>query len=75
MRSKPGNKLKKIRSLVLALSLTGCITEPEHKVIHEDYQMPPSCLHSDSTTWTDTTETQAMSCKIDPSVSPIPPGP
>lgn len=52
--------------IILALILTGCITSPETKTVHRDYSFDPACLKEDSTTWTDTTETQHMSCTIDP---------
>jgi hypothetical protein len=66
MKSKSGNKLKKIRGLVIAagLALTGCLTEP--KTIYEDHEAPASCLQYNSTTWTDTSEVTHMSCTINP---------
>jgi hypothetical protein len=49
----------------LALVFIGCITDsPKTRVVHEEYTMDPACLHEDSTTWTDTTETRNMSCVV-----------
>lgn len=76
MKSKAGHKLKKIRKLaILTTTLTGCIFSPEPKTVHEDYSVPPECLHYDSTTWTDTSEVEHMSCKIDSLPNIRPPAP
>lgn len=78
MRSKPGNKLKKIRKLALAasLTLTGCILSPEHKtvIIHKDYSVGPDCLTPDTTTFTDSSEIHTVAtCTVGDSTDPGPP--
>jgi hypothetical protein len=53
-----------MKYLILALTLTGCLMEPEQKTIHRDTQVGPECLREDSTTWTDTSETKHISCEV-----------
>jgi hypothetical protein len=57
---------------LFALTLTGCILSQDPKVIQKDHQVGPECLHEDSTTWTDTTETRHHSCELG---DPRPPAP
>lgn len=57
--------------IAFALILTSCILSPEPKTLHEDHEIAPSCFHEDSTIWTDTTEVEHLSCKID-SLLPAP---
>jgi hypothetical protein len=59
---------------LFALTLTGCLMEPEQKTVTRNYDVGPECLHEDSTTWTDTTETRHHSCELDLS-DPRPPSP
>jgi hypothetical protein len=66
---------------LLAISLTGCLMEPEQKTVTRDYSVGPECLgQEDSVTWTDTTETRHHSCVVDPTEprdpsDPRPPSP
>lgn len=66
MKSKAGNKLKKVRGWALAgsLALTGCLMDPEPKAVQVDHQAPESCSHEDSTTFTDSSEVTHMSCTV-----------
>lgn len=77
MKSKAGNKLKKVRGFTLAmvaLALTACLMEPEQKD-PPTHQIDPSCFHLDSTTWADSGDVDHLSCHFDPSNNPVPPGP
>ena len=74
MKSKAGNKLKKVRGLVLivGLALTGCLTEPQ-PVIH-DHEAPAGCLDKvDSVTFSAPGETWHYFCFIGDSTEPQPP--
>ena len=60
-----------MKYLLLALALTGCLMDPHPKDTIVNVYCP---ARPDSTSWADTSEIDHMSCRMDPSGEPKPPG-